>query len=169
MSMRGALVAAAIGVLGVLSLGGPAGAAPTKPPELGKIIVSNAAPLRQGVIEVWSNGWKPHGMVTVTMSGVRGPLARATADALGAVHAQVSIPVVAPIGFDVIAVSGSTVTGVPQEIVTGLSVVKSGHAPRRVRPWTAVFSLAFLATLLMLRSQKLMSREGQVANPVATT
>jgi hypothetical protein len=58
---------------------------------------------------------------------------------------------------------------VPQEIVTGLSVVKTTHPPRRVTPWTAVFSLAFLATLVMLASQKLMRRDTQVANPVATT
>lgn len=173
MSARTALAAVTIGVLAVLSFGSPAGAASSSSsgnsPGLGKVTVSNAAPLREGVIEVWSNGWRPHGLVTITMSGVRGPLARATADADGAVHAQVSVPAVAPIGFDVLAVSGSTVTGVPQEIVTGLSVIKSGHAPRRVRPWTAVFSLAFLATLLMLVSQKLMNREGAVANPVATT
>jgi cyanophycinase len=54
-------------------------------------------------------------------------------------------------------------------VVTGLSVVRAGHPPRRVTPWTAVFSLAFIATVLMLASQKLMSREGQVTNPVATT
>ena len=167
MNARAALAAGAIGVLAVLSLGGPAGAADAA--GLGKVTVSNAAPLREGVIEVWSNGWRPHGLVTITMSGVRGALARATADATGAVHAQVSIPPVAPIGFDVLAVNGNTVTGVPQEIVTGLSVITSGHAPRRVRPWTAVFSLAFLATLLMLVSQKLMNRDGPVANPVATT
>jgi hypothetical protein len=168
---RAALGAGIIGVLAVLALGAPAGAADAAPgnSSLGTVTVSNAAPLREGVIEVWSNGWRPHGLVTITMSGVRGPLARATADARGAVHAQVSIPAVAPIGFDVLAVNGATVTGVPQEIVTGLSVIKSSHAPRRVRPWTAVFSLAFLATLLMLVSQKLMKREGSVANPVATT
>ena len=167
--VRSLFAAAAVGVLVALSFAGTAGAAPGDASALGKVTVSNSAPVREGVIEVWSTGWRPHGLVSITMSGVRGALARATADARGAVHTQVSIPAVAPIGFDVLAVNGSTAAGVPQEIVTGLSVVRTNHPSRRVTPWTAVFSLAFLATLLMLASQKLMSRDSQVANPVATT
>ena len=156
-------------MLAALSLAAPAGAAATDASALGKVKVSNSAPTRQAVIEIWSTGWRPHDLVSITMSGVRGALARATADATGAVHTQVAIPAAAPIGFDVLAVNGATVTGVPQEIVTGLSVVRGGPPPRRVTPWTAVFSLLFLATLVLLASQKLMRRDGQVANPVATT
>ena len=169
MKLRTALVAAVIAILAVLTLAPAAGAAATDGPGLGKVTVSNSAPLRQSVIEVSSTGWRPHGLVSITMSGVHGALAWATADAGGAVRAQVSIPAGAPVGCDVLAVSGSTTNGVPQEIVTGLSIIKTDRAPRRVTPWTAVFSLAFLATLLMLASQKLMSRDPQVANPVATT
>ena len=169
MKLRAALAVSGIGVLVALSLAGTAAAAPGDPSPLGKVTVSNSAPRREGVIEIWSTGWRPHDLVSITMSGVHGALARATADAKGAVHTQVSIPATAPIGFDVLAVNGSTTAGVPQEIVTGLSVVRVGHPPRRVTPWTAVFALAFLATLVMLASQKLMNREGQVANPVATT
>ena len=55
--------------------------------------------------------------------------ARSTADATGAVHARVAIPADAPLGFSVLAVNGSTAAGVPQEIVTALSVV--GDAPTR--------------------------------------
>jgi hypothetical protein len=169
MKLRAALVGSAVAALISLSFAGVAGGAPSEASNVGKVTVSTASPFREAVIEVSSTGWRPHGLVTITMSGVPGPLARASADAKGAVHAQVAIPADAPLGFDILAVNGATAAGVPQEIVTGLTVVRAGHEPRRVRPWTAVFSLAFFATLLMLASQKIMSRDGQAANPVATT
>ena len=149
------------GVFGVVTisallLAGPAGAAPG----VGQVTVSNPAPTQASEIEVSSTGWRPGGVVSITLWGTDGVLGRATADATGAVHAQISIPTSAREGFRVLSVNGSTPAGVPQEIVTSLSIVRAVRAPAPARPWVAVFLLVALATLFLLASQKVVHRDG---------
>jgi len=78
-------------------------------------------------------------------------LARATADASGVVHTDVSIPASAP-RFASLAVIGSAASGVPQQIVTNLTVVGAEHGPAPQRPWTAICLVLAIATALLLVS-----------------
>ena len=111
----------------------PAGAASG----LGQVTVSNQAPAR-GVIEVWSTGWKPGAVVSVLLTGTEGVIARATADATGAVKTWVSVPADAATGREVLSVVGST-TGGSAGDRHRCSVRAPAHRPAPSRPWTAVF------------------------------
>ena len=159
MKIRAALLVGVLAAI-VTLVAGPAGAADG----VGKVTVNNPSPTRSSTIEVASTGWRPGSGVSITLWGTDTALAHSTADASGDVHARVEIPADAHPGFTVLSVSGSTAAGVPQEIVTALSVI--GEAPVRApqRPWTPVFLLAALATLLMLASQRVMQRDPQLAS-----
>ena len=93
---------------------------------VGRVTVSNPTPTRTSSINVTSTGWRPGSVVSITLSTTKGLLGHATADSAGAIHAAISIPAEAPVGFGVLSVNGSTPGGVPQEIVTALI----GRQPR---------------------------------------
>jgi hypothetical protein len=123
----------------------PAGAASP----VGHVAVSTASPKRASTIDVASNGWRPGAVVSISLSGT--VLARTTADAAGAVHAEVLIPARAP-ELASLAVVGSAASGVPQQIVTNLTVVGTEHEPAPRRPWTAICLVLAIATALLLLS-----------------
>jgi hypothetical protein len=144
MKARAALLGAAL-VAVVFLFSVPAGAAPS----VGHIAVSNAAPARASTIDVASSGWRPGAVVSISLSGT--VLDRATADAAGAVRAEVSIPDHAP-RLASLAVVGSAASGVPQQVVTNLTVVGPEHGPAPRRPWTTICLVLALATALLLVS-----------------
>jgi len=147
----GAAVVAAAFVLALTAL--PAGAARGGPAaHIGNVSVSNATPVPGSGIDVSSQGWRPGGHVVVALAGK--DLLRTTADEHGVVHARVVIPSDESPRFDLLSVTGAAASGVPQEIVTGLSVVAERRAHSPTRPWDLVFVLAGGAALLMLASQR---------------
>lgn len=148
----GAAVVAAAFVWALTAL--PAGAAPSAPAaHIGNVSVSNAKPVPGARIDVSSQGWRPGGHVVIALAGK--DLLRTTADEQGVVHARVVIPSDESPRFDLLSVTGAAASGVPQEIVTGLSVVADRPAHSRARPWGLVFVLAAGAALLMLASQRM--------------
>jgi hypothetical protein len=146
---RTALSVAAITVA-VLCLAVPAGAAAP----LGQLTVSNSAPARASAIEVTSTGWAPGVVVTFSVTGTDGVLARATTDAAGAAHARVGIPADAAPGDQVLSVEGSTARGFPQQITSVLTVGSAGRPRAPERPWVLVFVLAAMAAGLLLAGQR---------------
>jgi len=147
---RIALGVVVFGALATLLLAAPAGAAAS----LGQVTVSNQSPARSSEIEVSSTGWRPGGVVSIVMTGTKGVLARAKADARGAARMRLSVPSDAAPGQDVLSVVGSTADGIPQQITTVLAVPAPAKPPTPPRPWTAVFVLAGLATILMLVGER---------------
>jgi hypothetical protein len=149
-----ALSAACAGVVVVLLVAMPAGAADGTTPKakVGNVTVSNRSPVRGGEIDVLSEGWQPGGVVTIAIA--THDLTRATADAHGKVKARIVVPDDAPRGLDVLTVTGSAATGVPQQIVTGVTVVVDHPAPAPARPWGVVFVLAAVAAVLLLASRR---------------
>jgi hypothetical protein len=123
----------------------PAGAAAS----VGHVAVSNPSPKRASTIDVASNGWRPGGVVSISLSDT--VLARTIADAAGAVHAEVQIPVHSP-QFASLAVAGSAASGVPQQIITNLTVVGTEHQAAPRRPWIAICLVLAIATALLLVS-----------------
>jgi hypothetical protein len=99
MKARAALLGAAL-VVAIVVFSMPAGAAVS----VGHLAVSNPSPKRASTIDVASNGWRPGGVVSISLSGT--VLARTIADAAGAVHAEVLIPVHSP-PFASLAAAGS--------------------------------------------------------------
>jgi hypothetical protein len=149
--VRVAVLTAAAFVLAAAAL--PAGAAPGGPTaHIGNVSVSNATPAPGAGIDVSSQGWRPGGRVVIALAGK--DLMRTTADEHGAVHARVVIPSDESPRFDVLSVTGAAASGVPQEIVTGLSVVAERRVHSPTRPWGLVFVLAAGAALLMLASRR---------------
>ena len=144
-----ALSVVALTALAMLLGGAPAGAS-----DLGDVHVSNQSPVRASRIALSSTGWKPGTGVLIYLTGTDGVLTRATADATGAAHLAVAIPADAPQGRDVLSVTGTTPGGIPQQITTVLSVGPGPAPPAPRRPWTAVFLLAGLATLLLLANAR---------------
>jgi hypothetical protein len=118
-----------------------------------KVTVSNPSPTRDGAIEVFSSGWEPGTDVAIALGGTE--LRRVVADADGRVRTDVRIPPDARAGFGVLSVTGASATGVPQQMVTGLSVV-ADHAPASEprRPWVAISLVLALATVLLLLGQR---------------
>jgi len=129
---------------------------------VGRVTVSNPTPTRTSSINVTSTGWRPGSVVTITLSTTHGLLGRATADASGAIRTAISIPSEAPVGFGVLSVNGLTPGGVPQEIVTALSVGSLGHTPAPPRPWLAVSLLMAIATLCLLASVRVVAPDGRL-------
>jgi hypothetical protein len=72
------------------------------------------------------------------------------------------VPAEAPVGFGVLSVNGSTPGGVPQEIVTALTVGSVGHAPAPQRPWFAVSLLMAIAALCLLASVREVAPDGRL-------
>jgi hypothetical protein len=111
------------------------------------VTVSNPVPTRDSAIEVFSAGWRPGSIVAISLAGA--DLRRARADTTGAIRAEVRVPADAQSGFGLLAVTGASATGVPQQVVTGLSVVADHPQRAPSRPW--------LATVLLLVSQRVES------------
>jgi hypothetical protein len=134
-----------------------------EPPARGnQVTLSNPAPTRDSTIDVFSSGWRPDRAVEIALGGI--VVSRVHADAGGFVRAEVRVPADARAGFGVLTVSGASATGVPQQIVAGLSVV-ADHAPRSSpRPWFAVSLVLALATLLLLVSQRVEARDTRLAS-----
>jgi hypothetical protein len=147
---RTALSVAAIAVAAVFCLAVPAGA--TSP--LGRLTVSNSAPARASEIEVASTGWAPGVVVTFSVTGTKGVLARATTDAAGAAHARLAIPADAARGDQVLSVEGATARGFPQQITSVLTVGGTEKPRAPERPWLLVFVLAAIAAVLLLAGQR---------------
>jgi hypothetical protein len=124
--------------------------------------VSNPAPTRDSAIDVFSSGWEPGGAVAIALGGTE--LRRVRADASGGVRADVHIPPDANAGNGSLTVTGASASGVPQQLVTGLSVV-ADHAPDSSprRPWFAISVVLALATVLLLLSQRVESRPRRLA------
>lgn len=132
---------------------------------LGEVTVSNPAPRRASDIQVASTGWQPDGVVTVSLTGTDGVLAHATSDATGAVQVRVAIPADAALGTQVLSVVGSTSGGFPQQITSVLAVSGADKPSRPARPpWTIVFVLAAIATVLILLSAR-SERQRAIASP----
>ena len=157
------LSAACAGVVLVLLVAMPAGAGNGTTPQakVGNVIVSNRSPVRGGEIDVSSGGWQPGGVVTIAIA--THDLTRATADAHGNVEARVMVPDDAPRGLDVLTVTGEAASGVPQQIVTGVTVVVDHCAPAPSRPWGVVFVLAGVAAVLLLASRRVERRVPRAA------
>ena len=133
----------------------PAGAAPNV--TVGGVKVSDTTPLRGSAIEVSSAGWQPGSLVTIAIAGR--DLLRAPVDADGKTETRVVVPDDAPIGrLDLLTVTGTAATGVPQQIVTGITVVLDHPPPAPHRPWGLVFALAAVAAVLLLASRRVDRR-----------
>jgi hypothetical protein len=119
-----------------------------------KVTVSNPSPTRDSAIDVFSSGWEPGTEVVIGLAGAE--LRRVHADGAGRVHTDVRIPSDARAGFVVLTVTGASASGVPQQLVTGLSVV-ADHPPRSSprRPWVAISLVLALATVLLLLGQRI--------------
>ena len=148
------LSSACAGVVLVLLVAVPAGAADATTPQakVGNVIVTNRSPVRGGEIDVSSEGWQPGGVVTIAIATE--DLLRTTADAHGKVTAHIVVPNDAALGFDLLTVTGTASSGVPQQIVTNITVVVDRPAPAPTRPWGVVFVLAGIAALLLLASRR---------------
>ena len=157
------LSAACAGVVLVLLVALPTAASGGTTPQakVGNVIVSNRSPVRGGEIDVSSEGWQPGGVVTIAIA--THDLTRATADAHGKVTAHVAVPEDAPRGLDLLTVTGSAASGVPQQIVTGVTVVVDHRAPAPSRPWGVVFVLAGVAAVLLLASRRVERRVPRAA------
>jgi len=149
-TMRVVSVVVALTALATMLLAVPAGAATS----VGNITVSNQSTTQAGTVEVASTGWRPHSVVSITITFADRVIASATANAAGAVRARVKIPANADVGYYPLAVNGSTPSGIPQQIVTGLSVVSTRPVPKPTRPWTIVCIFAALAALVLLACQR---------------
>jgi hypothetical protein len=144
MRIRPVVIAPLIGALLVLSAGA-AGA-------VGQVAVSDAAPSPGTSIAVTSTGWFPGRAVTVGLTGTDGILGRAIADAGGSVHTRVTVPRDTALDTNVLSVTGTASSGVPQQIVTALAVHSTAPAPTPSRPWLFILVLALIAGLLVLAS-----------------
>ena len=117
----------------------PAGAAPS----VGHVAVSNPTPAPRARSTSRRTVGARVRAVSISLSGT--VLARTTADAVGAVHAEVLVPARAP-QFATLAVAGAASSGVPQQIVTNLTVAGTEHEPAPRRPWTAICLVLAIAT-----------------------
>ena len=147
----------------------PGGAANgTKPKvKIGNVKVSNGKPVRGGEVDMSSVGWRPGGVVTIAIAGH--DLLRATADAHSKVEAHIVVPDDTALGFDLLTVTGTAASGVPQQIVTNITVVVDHPAPAPARPWGVVFALAAVAATLLFASRRVERRVGRgVPRPAAS-
>lgn len=153
LSARG-LGAVGAALVVALFLAVPAGAATGSTPKakVGNINVSNKSPVRGGEINVSSDGWQPGGVVTIAVASHN--LMRTTADGHGKVEARIVLPEDTARGFDLLTVTGSAASGVPQQIVTYITVVVDHPAPAPARPWGVVFALIAAAAVLLLASRR---------------
>jgi hypothetical protein len=149
------LVAPLIGVLLFMTAGAAGGA--------DQLTVSDSAPAPGSSITISSTGWRAGRDVTIGLSGVERSLARAAADASGSVRVRVTIPADAVLGTNVVAVTGTTASGVPQQIVAELTVRRIGPAPAPTRPWAAILALAAIAAALLLVSLTVMKPAPRLA------
>ena len=147
-------------VVMVLLAAVPAGAAPNA--TVVGVKVSNTTPLRGGAIEVSSAGWRPGSLATIAIAGH--DLLRAPVDAHGKLKTRVVVPDDAPLGrLDLLTVTGTAATGVPQQIVTGITVVLDHQPAAPHRPWGVVFALAAVAAVLLLASRRVERRVPRAA------
>jgi hypothetical protein len=142
------LVAPLIGVFVFMTAGAASG--------VGQLTVSNSAPTPGSPITMTSTGWSAGQEVTIALSGAKHTLAHVAADARGVVHARVIVPSDVTLDFNTLSVTGSAASGVPQQIVTALTVRRIGPAPAPARPWTAVLMLVAIAAALLLVSITVM-------------
>jgi hypothetical protein len=119
---------------------------------VGQLTVSNASPAAGATITMTSDGWSAGDDVTIAVTGAERALARVAADASGAVHARVTIPHNVKLDFNLLSVTGTAASGVPQQIVTPLAVHRAGHAPAPTRPWPLVLLLLAVAAALLVVS-----------------
>ncbi len=160
MRTRRAVSVSVVAAIATLCFALPAGAGSP----LGALTVSDSSPARSAEIQVASTGWRPGGVVSILLTGTGGVLAHATSDSTGAVHLRVAIPADAAPGTQVLSAVGATTGGFPQQITSVLAIGGGAKAPAPTRPWTVVFLLAAIATVLLLMTVR---SEGQltVANP----
>jgi hypothetical protein len=119
---------------------------------VGAITVSNASPAAGATITMTSTGWSAGHEVIIAVTGAERALARVAADASGSVHARVTIPENVNLDFNLLSVTGTAASGVPQQIVTPLAVHRAGHAPVPTRPWPLVLVLLAIAAALLVVS-----------------
>jgi hypothetical protein len=136
----------------------PAGAAngTKRNVKVGDVKVSNGKPVRGGELDVSSEGWRPGGAVTIAIATK--DLLRTTADAHGKVKGHIVVPDDAALGFDLLTVTGTAASGVPQQIVTNITIVVDRPAPAPARPWGVVFVLAGVAAVLLFASRRVERR-----------
>jgi hypothetical protein len=130
---------------------------------VGQVTVSNPAPTPGSTIAVNSTGWIPGHAVEIALTGTNGILGRVDADASGSVHTHVSVPVDATLDTGVLSVTGTAASGVPQQIVTGLTIHRLGPASTPTRPWLAVILLAALAGALLLAGLNVAAPDHRLA------
>jgi hypothetical protein len=145
----------------------PAAAAPggnrnDPAPRVDKVTVSNPSPTRDSTIDVFSSGWEPGSVVAIAFGDI--DLRRVDADADGRVRAEVVIPTDADAGFGVLSVTGASASGVPQQMVTGLSVV-ADHAPSSSspRPWVAISLVLAFAIVFLLLGMRAEEQDARLA------
>jgi len=130
---------------------------------VGELTVSNAAPTPGSTITMTTTGWSAGAEVTIALSGAKHTLARVAADARGVVHARVIVPSDVTLDVNTLSVTGTAASGVPQQIVTGLTVHRIGPGPAPTRPWTAVLLLVAIAAALMVVSLTVMKPAPRIA------
>ena len=67
------------------------------------------------------------------------------------------------LGVNVVAVTGTAASGIPQQIVAGLTVRRVGPAPAPTRPWVAIWALLAVAASLLLVSVTVMKPDTRLA------
>jgi hypothetical protein len=119
---------------------------------LSVVKVSDASPTPGTAITVTSTGWSADQAVTIAIGGTQETLARVAANAAGDVRARVTIPAGVTLDVNVLSVAGTSSTGIPQVIVTSLSVHRLGPAPAPTRPWGLIIALGGIAGALLIIS-----------------
>lgn len=119
---------------------------------VGVVKVSNATPTPGTAITVTSTGWSAGRDVTIAIGGTQDRLARVAADAAGAVHARVTVPADVTLDVNLLSVTGTSANGIPQVIVTSLTVHRLGDAPAPARQWGLIIALGGIAGALLIIS-----------------
>jgi hypothetical protein len=117
---------------------------------VGQVQVSNATPAPGSRIVVISTGWTPGSEVTIALSGTKRALGRTVANASGNVRVRVTVPSRVELDLNVLSVNGTAASGVPQQVVTALSVHRRGHTPAPTRPWGLILALAAIAGAMLI-------------------
>ena len=120
-----AVVTPLIGVFLFMTAGAASG--------VGQLTVSNSAPTPGSPITMTSTGWSAGQEVTIALSGTKAS-SRAPRLTRPARCTRVTVPADVTLDTNVLSVTGTAASGVPQQIVTALTVRRIGPAPAPARP-----------------------------------
>jgi LPXTG-motif cell wall-anchored protein len=142
---RKALIFAACAVIGLLFIGGPAGAA-TYPPDAPSIGTSSSSVQNAGSTTVMGNGWQAGTTVALTIASTPQSLGNATVQSDGTFSQAVTIPCLDP-GTHTISGSGTSASGAADTesttvTVTGTCGTSGGTLPHTGSNSSGVVTLA---------------------------